>query len=110
MKANAHYSKEEIAAEILATGLDAIPPLCPGICNQVPGHQENILTYGRRVFIRRNRALACPASEKPKCLITVEEALDSAREGIKACDEIIRDTLHRKELLEADVAVLEGCK
>ena len=106
MKANAHYSKEEIAAEILAIGLDAIPPLCPGICNQVPGHQANIPVYGRKVFIRRNRAMACPAQEKPKCLITAEDALASAKEGIKACDEIIKETLHRKELLEADVTVL----
>jgi hypothetical protein len=110
MKSKEHYGKEEIAAEILAIGLDAIPALCPGTCNQVPGHAENIPVYGRRVFIRRNRALACPVKEKPQSLISVQDALDSATEGIKACDEIIKETLHRKELLEADVVVLEGCQ
>lgn len=110
MKANAYYGKEEIAAEIMAIGRDAIPALCPGTCNQVPGHAENIPVYGRRVFIRRNRAMACPVKEKPQSLISVQDALDSALESIRVCDDTIKDYLHRKELLEADVVVLEGCQ
>jgi len=93
-------------SEILATGRDYIPSQCPKICDRLPGFQDDIVTYGRRVFCRRKRAINCPAKISEGKGIPISEAIAIDREGIARYDLAIRDILHRKEVLEAEVESL----
>jgi hypothetical protein len=88
--------------EILATGKDYIPRNCPKICDQIQGHQENIVTYGRRVFCRRKKAaLAIP--EKPAKMIPVAEAIEIDQEAIRRYDDQIKVLVDRKGRIEAEI-------
>jgi len=93
--------------EILATGKDFIPDACPKICDKLPEFEADIITYGRRVFCRRKRAANCPIQVSEGRGIPVSEAIAIDREGIARYDAVIRDILHRKEVLEAEVESLE---
>jgi len=92
--------------EILATGRDYIPTQCPKICDSLPGFQDDIVTYGRRVFCRRKRAANCHIRAKDGKGVPISEAIAIDREGIARYDLAIRDILHRKEVLEAEVESL----
>lgn len=88
--------------EILADGLDRIPKDCPKICNQIEGHQDNIVTFGRQVFIRRKKAVANFRPEKLPKMIPVAEAMEMNREAIRRYDETIKVLVDRKGILEAE--------
>jgi hypothetical protein len=95
-------------SEILATGRDYIPEQCPKICDKLPEFQADIVTYGRRVFCRRKRAANCPIKVSEGKGIPACEALQIDLEGIKRYDLQIKDLLHRKEVLEAEVESLRN--
>lgn len=94
--------------EILATGRDHIPEMCPKLCDRLSGFQDDIVTYGRRVFCRRKRAANCPVKVSEGRGIPISEAIAIDREGIARYDAVIRDILHRKEVLEAEVESLRN--
>jgi hypothetical protein len=95
-------------SEILATGRDYIPEQCPKICDRLPEFRADIVTYGRRVFCRRKRAANCPIKVSEGKGIPISEAIAIDREGIARYDAVIRDILHRKEVLEAEVESLRN--
>lgn len=101
------YTPEEIRAEVEATGRDYIPRDCPGICSRIAGHEEDVIAYGRRVFLRRKKAVAFQTRDKPPKGIPFDEAIQIEKEGIADCDKTIKVLLARKETHEASISALK---
>ncbi len=94
--------------EIKATGLDYIPRDCPGICNRIEGHEENIIVYGRRRFCARKKAAAIVIQERPPASIPIPDAMEIEKAGILDCKKTIDVLLSRQEQHEANLEALRS--